>query len=213
MWPLARSLEREGYRVVNVRYPSRRADIGVLAERALGPVFEGVYTRGESSGGDKVHIVTHSLGGILVRRYLKDCGTPAALGRVVMLAPPNAGSEVVDTLESWRVYAWINGPAGLDLGTSRDHAPFVLGAAPPGVEIGVIAGSRSWNPFFSALIPGPDDGKVSVTRTHLAGETDHVTLPYSHTWLMNRREVRRQVAAFLREGRFAALPANFSVSN
>jgi pimeloyl-ACP methyl ester carboxylesterase len=196
MWPLARSLEREGYRVVNVCYPSQRADIATLAEGALGPVFAA-----ETAG--RIHLVTHSLGGILVRRYLKDHGTPAALGRVVMLAPPNAGSEIVDTLAGWRVYAWVNGPAGLDLGTAAHHAPVALGAPPPGVEIGVIAGDRSWNPLFSALIPGADDGKVAVARTHLAGEADHVTLPYSHTWLMNRRETRRQVAAFLRDGRFA----------
>ncbi|MBC8011443.1 MAG: alpha/beta fold hydrolase, partial [Burkholderiales bacterium] len=199
MWPLARSLEREGYHVVNVRYPSQRADIATLAEGALGPVFGDA--RAPSSA--RIHIVTHSLGGILVRRYLKDHGAPASLGRVVMLAPPNSGSEIVDTLADWRVYAWINGPAGLDLGTAPHHAPAALGAPPTGVEIGVIAGEYSWNPFFSALIPGPDDGKVAVARTHLAGEADHLTLPYSHTWLMNRRETRRQVAAFLREGHFA----------
>lgn len=195
MWPLARSLEREGYHVVNVRYPSQRADIATLAEGALGPVFA-------SRSAGRIHLVTHSLGGILVRRYLNDHGTPAALGRVVMLAPPNAGSEIVDRLAGWRVYAWVNGPAGLDLGTSPNHAPSTLGPVPPGVEIGVIAGDRSWNPLFSALIPGPDDGKVAVARTHLAGEADHITLPYSHTWLMNRRETRRQVAAFLRVGKF-----------
>lgn len=200
MWPLARSLEREGYRVVNVRYPSQRAEIATLAEGALGPIFGG--TRESSPSGARVHVVTHSLGGILVRRYLKDHGAPASLGRVVMLAPPNSGSEIVDTLQNWRVYAWVNGPAGLDLGTAAHHAPATLGAPPSGVEIGVIAGDRTWNPIFSALIPGPDDGKVAVARTHLAGEADHVTLPYSHTWLMNRRETRRQVAAFLREGRF-----------
>ncbi len=197
MWPLARSLEREGYRVVNVPHPSQRADIATLAEGSLGPIFGGGH---ESSG--RVHLVTHSLGGILVRHYLRDHGAPATLGRVVMLAPPNAGSEIVDTLAGWRAYAWLNGPAGLDLGTAPHHAPAALGPLPPGVEAGIIAGDRSWNPLFSALIPGPDDGKVAVARTHVAGETDHVTLPYSHTWLMNRGETRRQVAAFLREGRF-----------
>jgi pimeloyl-ACP methyl ester carboxylesterase len=183
-----------------VRYPSRRADIATLAEGALGPIFD------DAALGGRVHLVTHSLGGILVRRYLKDHGAPTALGRVVMLAPPNAGSEIVDTLAGWRVYAWINGPAGLDLGTAACHAPAMLGEAPAGVQIGVIAGDRSWNPLFSALIPGADDGKVAVARTHLEGESDHVTLPYSHTWLMNRRETRRQVAAFLRDGRFTSRP-------
>jgi len=197
MWPLEWSLRRQGYQVRNLAYPSQRAPVGELAEAALGPVFSGARS------GGRIHVVTHSLGGILVRQYLREHGAPADLGRVVMLAPPNVGSEIVDTLSGWRAYAWLNGPAGLDLGTGAAHAPARLGPAPAGAEVGVIAGDFSWNPLFSALIPGRDDGKVSVERTHLAGESDHLVLPYSHTWLMNRAETRRQVAAFLREGRFA----------
>lgn len=197
MMPLERSLRRAGYEVVNVRYPSQRAPIHDLAERALGPVLA------EAPGAGRIHVVTHSLGGILVRQYLREHGVPDRLGRVVMLAPPNAGSEIVDTLAGWRAYARINGPAGLDLGTDATHAPARLGPIPPGVDVGVIAGDFSWNPLFSALLPGPDDGKVAVARTHVAGERDHVTLPYSHTWLMNRAKTRGQVLTFLREGRFA----------
>lgn len=197
---VAHTLRRRGYRVVTVSYPSQRADIATLAERALGPLFDPAQ---HHDGSTRTHIVTHSLGGVLVRQYLRDHGVPPSLGRVVMLAPPNAGSEIVDTLETWRLYARLNGPAGMDLGTAADHAPARLGPLPPDVEVGVIAGSFSWNPLFSALIAGPDDGKVSVARTHVSGEADHLALPYSHTWLMNRRETRRQVDAFLREGRFA----------
>jgi triacylglycerol lipase len=208
MWPLAAALRQEGYRVINRSYPSQRGSVPELAECALGPVF------GEDSGSaaspGRVHIVTHSLGGILVRRYLLDHGVPASFGRVVMLAPPNQGSEIVDALAGWKLYARVNGPAGLDLGTAPGHAPSRLGPLPPGVEAGVIAGDFSWNPLFSALIPGADDGKVAVARTHVAGETDHLVLPYSHTWLMNRAETRRQVLAFLRGGRFA--PAGRSVA-
>jgi hypothetical protein len=201
MWPLGRALRREGYYVVNIGYPSQRAPIAELAERALGPVFGGA--RVGVDPGRRVHVVTHSLGGILVRRWLRAHGVPPTLGRVVMLGPPNAGSEIVDTLAGWRLYRWLNGPAGLDLGTASEHAPATLGPVPAGVEVGVIAGDFSWNPLFSALIEGVDDGKVSVARTHLAGEADHFTLPYSHTWLMNHAETQRQVLGFLREGRFA----------
>ena len=197
MIPLEWSLRRSGYEVVNLRYPSQRASIRELAEHALGPVFS------EAPEDGKIHVVTHSLGGILVREYLREHGVPERMGRVVMLAPPNAGSEVVDTLAGWRFYGWINGPAGRDLGTDAAHAPARLGPIPPSVDVGVIAGDFSWNPLFSSLIPGPDDGKVAVARTHVAGERDHLTLPYSHTWLMNRAKTRRQVLTFLREGRFA----------
>lgn len=198
MWPLERSLKREGYQVLNIGYPSQRASIGELAEKALAPVFGD----GAAVSRGRVHVVTHSLGGILVRQYLRKHGVPERLGRVVMLAPPNSGSEIVDTLSGWRLYAWLNGPAGIDLGTAAAHAPAALGPLPSTVEVGVVAGAFSWNPLFSTLIPGADDGKVSVARTHVTGERDHLTLPYSHTWLMNRAETRRQVAAFLREGRF-----------
>lgn len=202
MRPLERALAREGHTVVNLRHASQKHDIATLAETTLGPVFSA-----EAAGrGGRVHIVTHSLGGILVRQYLRENGVPADLGRVVMLAPPNGGSEIVDTLAGARLYAWLNGPAGLDLGTAAHHAPARLGPLPAGVEVGVIAGDFSWNPLFSRLIPGADDGKVSVARTHLAGETDHLVLPYSHTWLMNRRETRRQIVAFLRDGCFATTP-------
>lgn len=196
LWPLARTLRAEGYEVVNLRYPSQRAPAADLAEQTLTPVLAGADT-------GRVHVVTHSLGGILVRHWLQEHGVPSTLGRVVMLAPPNQGSEIVDHLRAWRAYAWLNGPAGLDLGTDSAAAPARIPPPPAGVEVGVIAGDFSWNPFFSALIPGPDDGKVSVARTHLSGERGHLVLPYSHTWLMNRRETRRQVLAFLRDGRFA----------
>ncbi len=197
---LARDLRDEGYDVRNLAYPSQHADIRTLADTTLGPVFTA------APAGTRVHVVTHSLGGILVRQYLHDHGTPASLGRVVMLAPPNAGSELVDHLRGWRLYRRINGTAGLQLGTDEGSVPLGLGAPPAGVEIGIIAGNVSLNPFFSALIAGPDDGKVSVARTHLPGERDHVTLPYSHTWLMWRRPVLAEVRAFLRTGRFTPRP-------
>jgi triacylglycerol lipase len=196
MWMLEHTLRREGYQVLNMRYASQRAPIAELAVQTLAPVF------GEAPASGRVHVVTHSLGGILLRQWFAEHGVPHALGRVVMLAPPNQGSEIVDRLEDWTLYRWLNGPAGIDLGTSPDHAPARLGPLPAGVEVGVIAGDFSWNPLFSPLILGPDDGKVSVERTHLAGEADHLVLPYSHTWIMNRSETRGQILSFLRDGRF-----------
>lgn len=189
-------LRAAGYAVRNIGYPSQRADIASLAETALGPVFA------DAPAGARIHVVTHSMGGILVRQYLRDHGVPPALGRVVMLAPPNRGSTLVDRMRDWPLYRAVNGPAGLQLGTTTDSVPNSLGAIPAGVDVGVIAGDRSLNPLFSAWLDGPDDGKVSVTSTHLAGETAHVTVPYSHTWLMWRRPVLDNIRFFLRDGRF-----------
>lgn len=120
-----------------------------------------------------------------------------------MIAPPNAGSEVVDRLRGWSVYRRINGPSGQQLGTDAASTPVTLGPLPYDVEVGVIAGNVSLNPLFSAFIAGPDDGKVSVARTHVDGERAHLTVPYSHTWLMWRRSVLAEVRAFLDSGRFA----------
>ena len=189
------SLGRQGYRVVNVSYPSTRFPIEKLADDYVRPALDEI---GKSSP-DRVHFVTHSLGGILVRHYL---GTHAMtnLGRVVMLGPPNQGSEVADALKSWGFYRLLVGPSGLQLGTGAGDLPRRLG--PARFDVGVIAGDRSFNPFFSRLLPGPDDGKVSVTSARLDGMKDFLVVHHSHTWLPWRRPVIRQVLAFLEIGMF-----------
>ncbi|AHF90857.1 alpha/beta hydrolase [Opitutaceae bacterium TAV5] len=207
---IAGSLRAEGYTVRNPGYPSRGATVEELAEQVFGPVFAesaagGVDPAQDAASGGRIHVVAHSLGCILLRQYIAVHGVPARLGRVVMLAPPNTGSEIVDRLGDWRLFQWINGPAGGQLGTAATGEASIvtrLGPAPAGVEIGVIAGSFSWNPLYSSLIPGDDDGKVAVARTHLDGEAAHLVLPYSHTWLMWRKRTLAAVNAFLRTGRF-----------
>ncbi|MET0262824.1 MAG: alpha/beta fold hydrolase [Rariglobus sp.] len=195
---VAHDLRDQGYTVQNLAYPSQRDDIRTLADATLGPIFAGAPVDA------RIHIVTHSLGGILVRQYLHDHGTPASLGRVVMIAPPNSGSAIVDRLRGWKIYQHVNGPAGLQLGTDADATPLTLGPAPASVQIGVIAGDRTLNPLFSSWLEGKDDGKVTVPSTHLAGETDHITVPYSHTWLMWRRPVLNEISTFLKTGFFSA---------
>ncbi len=200
MTRLATALERDGYRVVNLSYPSRTLSIESLATRWLPDQLH-------ASGADtapRVHFVTHSMGGIILRLWLRDGGVPANLGRVVMLAPPNAGSEVSDRLNAFPPFRWFTGANGRRLGTAPDALPRALGPWPaPSADLGIIAGSFSWNPLFSAWLTGPDDGKVSVAATHLAGERDHLVLPCSHTWLAWRAATLAQTRAFLRTGQFA----------
>lgn len=193
---LEHALRGQGFEVLNVGYASQEHEIATLADRTLTPIL------GPDAPHTRVHIVTHSLGGILVRKYLAEHGAPGHLGRIVMLAPPNQGSEIVDRLRHWRLYRWFNGPAGLQLGTGPDAVPVSLGPLPGNVDVGVIAGDFSWNPLLSACIEGANDGKVSVARTHVAGERDHLTVRSSHTWIMWRRKTIEQVLAFLDEGRF-----------
>lgn len=196
MGKIADALYVAGYHVENVDYPSRDSEVAELAMENIPPAL----ARCRERGAGKIHFVTHSMGGILIRYFLQQQPIPD-LGRVVMIAPPNQGSELVDTLGGVPGFDWINGPAGAQLGTGSDSLPNQLGAVD--FEVGVIAGNRSWNPVYSNLIPGDDDGKVSVERAKVEGMRDFIVLPATHTFIMRDLEAIRQTIYFLQKGVFS----------
>lgn len=189
------ALERENYRVINPAYPSTRLSIQDAANRWLA----GVLRERITDPTVKIHFVTHSLGGIVLRQYLSGHQIEN-LGRVVMLAPPNQGSELAEHLKGNCFYRFFTGPGGQQLGTGAGSLPKQLG--PADFELGVIAGDRSWNPLFSAWIPGPDDGKVSVRGTQAEGMRDFLVVHHSHTWMAWSKEVTAAVVRFLKAGQF-----------
>lgn len=192
---LAERLEWAGYHVANVDYDSRGGTLPEHAETLAAEVSACC------AAAPRVHFVGHSLGGLVIRRYLAD-SPPESLGRVVLLAPPNQGSEVADWFREQEL-GHLLGPAGMGLGTGETGIPASL--PPPEYEVGIIAGNRSFNPIGSALIPGPDDGMVGVDNTRIE-DVPFIVVPRSHTFLMNDRFTTEAVIAFLRKGAFPPVP-------
>jgi len=192
MRPLERLFARSGYATLNTGYASRSVALEAIVDHMTPPIVD----FGKQLA--KIHFVTHSLGG-LVARVLADRKCPPNLGRVVMLAPPNAGSEWVDLLGRFRLDRIVLGPVTQSLATGS-----TLGLRPVDYQLGIIAGNRALDPIFPRLlVAGPNDGKVSVASTMLEGMADHIVLPVSHTLMPANREVLRQALAFVQSGAFA----------
>ena len=195
---LAHAAESAGYRTVNLDYPSRDETASRHSRRRSCPR---ALKRCREARATPINFVTHSMGGIVVRYYLEQ-NRVADLGRVVMLSPPNQGSEAADALREDWLHKWWNGPAGQELGTGPDGIAARLGRVT--YPVGIITGTA--HAFFDAqrakLIPGPNDGKVSVERAKVSGMSDFLVLPATHTFIMNDDEAISQALHFLQHGRF-----------
>jgi triacylglycerol lipase len=192
---LSVSARSRGYRVINWHYRSTRMTIADAAESFAREVAPKLTTA------TRVHFLTHSLGGIIVRRFLATYGLPN-VGRVVMLAPPNGGSEVADVLGQSCALKKLVAPLR-ELGTGDASVPRTLPAAD--FELGVIAGSRSHIPLFDRWMQRvPNDGVVAVDRTRVNGMRDFLVLHRTHTTLPWSPDAIRAALTFLEHGRFAA---------
>ncbi|MBT4575932.1 MAG: hypothetical protein HOB92_05640 [Candidatus Cloacimonetes bacterium] len=194
MLKLEIALKEEGYTTKNIGYSSNGETIESLAEKELSEIVE----RYKKIGFDKIHFVTHSMGGLIVRCYLQDHELPEG-SRIVMLSPPNKGSEVADHFKESKFYNLIVGDVGQELATDSNILSELKQIIP---EIGIIAGDKSTNSYFSKIIPGEDDGRVAVDNTKLIEMKDFMIVHSTHLTIKYNDEVIRQTVFFLQNGKF-----------
>ena len=194
---LAEFMEDSGYAVLNLSYPSTDKTI----DRLTGEIHKKLVHHDAFNAFDQIHFVTHSMGGLVARAYIER-HRPPNLGRVVMMGPPNKGSEVADLLKDIWFYKAFFGPAGQEL-TTESRAPY--GDHPVDFELGVIAGTSAVMSMFGPASVGPNDGLVTVESTKLPGMADHMTVPAAHVFIMNNPAARRGILSFLKDGHFPKL--------
>ncbi|MDD9901739.1 MAG: alpha/beta fold hydrolase [Alphaproteobacteria bacterium] len=195
MRKMERKLKESGYIVANIGYDSRKKILQDLMEDVNKKIQSGC------KAAPKMHIVGHSMGGLITRAWLKKY-RPKNLGRVVMIGTPNHGSEIADFMKNTYFFKSYFGPAGQQLITDQDGFADIF-VEKVDFELGIIAGDRSMDPISSVfLLPGKDDGKVSVASTKLDGMKDHIVLHAEHTFMPSNKKVIAQVLHFLQQSTF-----------
>lgn len=192
MAALARRLRQEGYVVVNWEYPSTQHTICELADQLAEQV--------QRFPDYKINFVTHSMGGIVVRTFFTQHPELINAGRLVMIAPPNQGAELAQTLGGWGIYQYILGPAGQEL--KPGDAGSCAGAGIPPVEFGIIAGGTGTRLGINPLLAGDNDGTVTVESTRLDGAQDFTVVPYPHPVIQMMPRTADLAITFLRQGKF-----------
>jgi hypothetical protein len=183
-------LASHGYNIVNCSYESTKTVGEITGELfdALSPIIE---------ASPKVHFVTHSLGGIILRNAFKG-GVPSNMGNTVMFGPPNKGCQHIDNFSWLPFFSRIWGKPAKELGTSSKSMPNQL--PPINFHCGVIAGTKKGK--LGLLLPGPNDGKVTVANTWTDGVAERLVLPLNHTFMMKNPVAMENAAHFLKHGKF-----------
>lgn len=193
MRPILDAMPKEGFVHVPFEYPSTRVSI----EQSAGFLHSLVESLTDVS---KISFVVHSMGGLVVRRYLKDHRDPR-IHRMVMLGAPNSGAELADMLRRNMLFRTVYGPAGQELVTDQNGTIATLPT--PDFEFGIIAGGKGDDRGFNPLLPGDDDGTVTINSARLAGASDFLRIPRLHSFLMNDETAIAAVKCFLQHGRFS----------
>jgi pimeloyl-ACP methyl ester carboxylesterase len=181
-------LARSGFSVSSFSYPSVRRGLDANSLELSRHVL--------ATFGETIHLVGHSLGGLVILNMLAQFPAPR-VKRVVLLGSPCAGSHCASVLLGTPV---LSGIAGRSLRDAVERGTWKL---PENVEIGVLSGSRGIG--LGRLIPGlprPNDGVVSIEETRLAGCRDAITLPVSHSGMLVSPSCSLQIARFLKSGHF-----------
>ncbi len=192
MYKLEKYLKKQGYQTLNISYPSTKKTIQENANH----VWSKIQTEAES--GNKVHFIGFSMGGLVTRALLSK-QKPKNMGRVVLIATPNKGSEVADFFADIWLYKKLTGPAGQELTTNQKTNIF----KPVDYELGVIAGDFSFDIFSSLLIDGKDDGKVSIENAKVDGMKDYIITSTSHIVGPKNKTNILQAIYFLQHGKFS----------
>ncbi len=189
---MQRGFRADGCVVVPFEYPSTRVSLERSAE-FLSSVLQSL------EGVTSIDFVVHSMGGLVVRACLQD-GEENRIHRMVMLGTPNRGAEIADLLQRTALFKLVYGPAGQELVTGGDG---IISRLPvPRFEFGVIAGGNGTVRGYNPLLPGDNDGTVTVESTRLSGAADFLRVPRLHSLLMNDDQVVTATRHFLEHGRF-----------
>ncbi len=193
---IEKHFKNKGFSTLNIQYPSRKKSIEALSDF----VNKEILSSPNYSRDTKLYFVTHSMGGLIARYYIAQY-KPTNLKEVVMLGPPNSGSELANWLSETKflspIFKAVFGPAGQQLRTDYAHID-----SPINYPLGIIAGSKYINPLSLWVLDGEHDGAVPVKRTQIEGMSDHVVIPTNHSFMMFNNEVIDQTLYFIDNGHF-----------
>ena len=195
MRSIANDLHDFEYQTVTISYPSTSMSIPEIAENYLPPAIEEC----KQQGAEQIHFVSHSMGGIIVRQYLQTHHLPLG-SKVVMLSPPNQGSELSEKFGDSSWYQQIVGPSGVSLSKKEGGIISTLKAIKE--PVGIIAAYRDWSLWPSTWLPKPNDGTVSVESMKLAEMDDFVLINSGHAMMRFDDHTHQQIRYFLSKGEF-----------
>jgi triacylglycerol lipase len=202
---LAWALRRAGYATRCITYPSTRLNITDNAQWLSRYHLDEDFLNTQTC----VHFVCHSMGGLVAGAYLdliKDTISHTKISKVILLGPPHHGSRIADFLKNFILYRWFFGPAGQELTT----AARALSTIKPYYDLGIIAGTKGWFYPVAHLLMKCNahhhDGRVTIESTKIDGMTDHICISVTHSFMMWKPDVYKQILAFLKTGSFHHAP-------